>query len=65
MEHEIGTAAGVIWNHLKQNGESSIAQLKKGAKLKSPVYDWAIGWLAREGAIAITQQKRSYRIRLK
>jgi hypothetical protein len=65
MEHEIGSTAGVIWNHLKQNGESSIAQLKRSAKLKSPVCDWAIGWLAREGAIEITQQKTSFRVRLK
>ena len=65
MQQEIGTAAGVIWNRLKENGESSVAQLKKATKLESPVFDWAIGWLAREDAVVINPNKRSYAIRLK
>jgi len=50
MNEEIGTAAGVIWQALNGKGELSLAQLKKEVKGKgkSPVFDWAIGWLARE-----------------
>jgi len=34
------------------------------AQSKTGVFDWAIGWLARENKIAFTQQNRSIRIRL-
>ena len=40
-------------------------QLKRAAKTKTPLFDWAIGWLAREDKILITFEKRSFRIKLK
>ena len=65
MHDEIGTAAGVIWNHLRDNGEASVAKIKTATKLKPPVFEWAIGWLARENAIVITPKKTSYIVSLK
>jgi len=66
MQHEIGTAAGKIWNQLNQNGgEASLTQLKKATQLEPPVFEWAIGWLARENAIEITHNKKTYSMRLK
>jgi hypothetical protein len=64
MQEEIGTTAGAIWKILHTKGELSLSQLKKQTKAKPPVFDWAIGWLARENKIALTQQKRSIRVRL-
>lgn len=64
MHEEIGTMAGAIWKVLHTNGELTLSQLKKQSKAKTPLFDWAIGWLARENKIAITQQKRTVRIRL-
>ena len=64
MQEEIGTTAGAIWNILHAKGELSLSQLKKQTKAKPPVFDWAIGWLARENKIAFKQQKRSIRVRL-
>ena len=64
MQEEIGTTAGAIWKALHTNGELSLSQLKKHTKAKTPLFDWAIGWLARENKIALTQQKRSIRVRL-
>ena len=64
MQEEIGTTAGTIWKILHAKGELSLAQLKKQAKAETPVFDWAIGWLARENKIAFSQQKRSIRVRL-
>ena len=32
---------------------------------KSLVFDWAVGWLAREDKIVITREKRSFQLRLK
>jgi hypothetical protein len=56
MQEEIGTAAGSIWQALNTRGELSLAQLKKEVKAKTPLFDWAIGWLAREDRIAITPE---------
>jgi hypothetical protein len=38
----------------------SLAKFKKEVKGKTPVFDWAIGWLAREDKIVITREKRSF-----
>jgi Winged helix-turn-helix domain (DUF2582) len=65
MEEEIGVTAGAIWQTLNGNGEMSLAALKKEVNGKSPLIDWAIGWLAREDKIVLSRQKRSYYIRLK
>lgn len=64
MQEEIGTTAGAIWKILHTKGELSLSQLKKQTKADARVFDWAIGWLARENKIAFTQQKRSIRVRL-
>ena len=64
MQEEIGSTAGMIWRTLDAKGELSLAQLKKEVNGKAPIFDWAIGWLAREDKIVITQEKRSFCIRL-
>jgi hypothetical protein len=65
MQEEIGTVAGAIWQALDSKGELALARLKKEVNGKVPIFDWAIGWLAREEKIVITLKKRSFYIRLK
>ena len=65
MSEEIGTMAGAIWHTLEANGEMTLAKLKKELKAESPLFDWAIGWLAREDKIMLTGEKRSIRVCLK
>jgi len=65
MHEEIGKVAGEIWHALNSKGELSLTQLKKDVKGKTPLFDWAIGWLARENKIVIASEKRSFRVRLK
>ena len=65
MQEDVGTTAGAIWSTLNSQGELPLTQLKSAVKGKSPIFDWAVGWLAREGKILITREKRTYRIRLK
>lgn len=65
MNDEIGTAAGTIWSALNLRGEMSLKDLKEQTGLKTPLADWAIGWLAREGNVVLLADKRSYRVRLK
>jgi hypothetical protein len=57
--------AGAIWHALNARGERSLAQLKKEVNAKGPLFDWALGWLAREDKIIITPKKSSFTIRLK
>ena len=64
MHEEIGTTAGVIWQALNANGELSLPGLKQQVDANAPVFDWALGWLAREGKIVISRHQRSYRVRL-
>ncbi len=64
MHEEIGTTAGAIWQALNANGELSLPGLRGQIEAKPPVFEWAIGWLAREDKIVITRHQRSYRVRL-
>ena len=61
----IGPVSGAIWHALEANGEMTLARLKKEVKSESPIFDWAIGWLAREDKIVLTREKRSFRVCLK
>jgi hypothetical protein len=65
MSEEIGTMAGAIWKTLEANGEMTLTKLKKELKAGSPLFDWAIGWLAREDKIILTTEKRTTRVSLK
>ena len=65
MQKEIGSTAGIIRHALNDKGELSLAKLKKEVSGKTPVFDWAVGWLAREDKVVITREKRSFRLRLK
>ena len=65
MTEEIGMMAGAIWQALETNGEITLAKLKKDLNAASPLFEWAIGWLAREDKIMLTTDKRSTRVCLK
>ena len=62
IEEEIGKTAGAIWDALNTRSEQSLSELKIAVKGKEPTFDWAIEWLARENQIAITPEKRSFRM---
>ena len=64
LQEEIGTAAGAIWRVLAENGGCALPKLRKSVGCKTPVFDWAIGWLARENKIAIAREKRSFLVHL-
>jgi hypothetical protein len=65
MQEKIGTAAGLIWEALNRKGELSLGQLKREVKGKTPIFDWAIGWLAREEKVLIKPERRSFRLHLR
>lgn len=65
MEGEIGGAAGIIWQFLDQHGETALNRLKQGTRLSDQMLLMGLGWLAREGKLALVRQGRTLRIGLR
>lgn len=65
MIEEIGAVAGAIWQALDMNGEMTLAKLKKEVNAEGSLFDWGIGWLAREDKITLMREKRSLYVCLK
>ena len=61
----IGDTAGLVWNFLRINGESSLSTLEKKVEAPRSMVSMAVGWLAREGKIEVKDEKRAVRISLK
>ena len=59
---EIGATAGKVWNFLHNSGESSLSAVERGVGASKQLVCMAIGWLAREGKIALRQEKRSLQV---
>ena len=55
---DIGTAAGVVWGFLNDNGATSLAALTKGTDLPKELALQAIGWLAREDKVVFEKTLR-------
>ena len=61
----IGETAGQVWEFLQQHGRCSLNAVKLGVPAPKSQVDMAIGWLAREGKIDLSQEKRSLQVWLK
>ena len=61
----IGSSAGVIWNFLDKNGETSVSKLVKETKLETKVAQRAMGWLASEDKVKFELNGRTEVISLK
>ena len=55
---QIGETAGAIWHVLNEHGSLSVAKLVERVGGNRDVVMQAIGWLAREDKIDITETKR-------
>ena len=58
LVEQIGGAAGTIWHALHKDGSMSVAKLVETVELNRDLVMQAIGWLAREGKLHITETKR-------
>ena len=66
MVREIGGTAGEIWKHLEKNGEMTTLKLKSALGITNAVLYLALGWLAREGKLNISEYaKNNYKVSLK
>jgi hypothetical protein len=62
---EIGRVAGEIWTLLSNNGEQTLAAIKKSVDASSDVVLAGIGWLAREDKLDFATSGRTLKISLR
>jgi hypothetical protein len=55
---QIGETAGKIWHALHKEGPLSVAKLVESIEVNRDLVMQAIGWLAREGKLVISETKR-------
>lgn len=65
MSDLVGSAAGILWNYLDAEGESSVAKITKAIELDGKTLQRAIGWLAKEEKITIALRGRTEIVALK
>ena len=65
LQEQIGFSAGMIYDYLNNNGESSFSKMKKELDLKGNFADLGLGWLAREDKVEISKKGTSVSVRLK
>ena len=56
----IGDTAGLVWNFLRTNGESSLSTLEKKVEAPRSMVSMAVGWLAREGKIEVKDESELF-----
>ena len=64
IEH-IGETAGLVWGCLHDNGPMSMAKLTKQVDASRDVVMQAVGWLAREDKLTISEKNRTRVVGLK
>ena len=64
MMETIGQTAGQIWNYLNENGETTVAKMKKELDLKGNFAELGLGWLAREGKVEMSKKGTATNVRL-
>jgi hypothetical protein len=62
---QVGETAGKIWNLLSDEGPQTFPQLKKKLNGTGELLSFALGWLAREDKVDITQEKKIVKVALK
>ena len=62
---QVGETAGKIWHILESEGPHTIPQLKKKLNGSGELLSFALGWLAREDKVDITQEKKAFKVTLR
>ena len=63
--HQIGETAGVVWFYLNEEGEASLATIKKDLSVSVDLLLAAVGWLAREEKLEFAVSGKTVKISLK
>ena len=59
MSEMIGMTAGKVWQFLKTNGPAPVKTIQKNIGEDAVLTNQAIGWLAREGKLAINRAQKN------
>lgn len=62
---QVGETAGKVWQLLSSEGPQTQAQIKKKLNESNELVSLALGWLAREDKLDITQEKKNLTATLK
>ena len=62
---QVGETAGKVWHLLNDEGPHTFAQLKKKLDGSGELLSFALGWLAREDKVDITQERQTVKVALK
>jgi hypothetical protein len=65
MNAQIGETAGKIWHLLNDQGPQTLPQIKKKLDGSGELLSFALGWLAREDKVGLTQEKKVVKVALK
>jgi hypothetical protein len=65
IKAQVGETAGRIWHLLDDEGPQTFPQLKKKLDGSAELLSFALGWLAREDKVDITQEKKVVKVALK
>jgi hypothetical protein len=58
MVEQIGINAGKVWSVLDESGRQNVKEIKKATKLTDKDLYAALGWLAREGKVALEAEEK-------
>jgi hypothetical protein len=62
---QIGETAGKIWQLLSEGGPLTLAQMRRRLNGSSELMNLALGWLAREDRVSVTQERHTLRVKLR
>jgi hypothetical protein len=62
---QVGETAGKIWHLLNDEGPQTFQQLKKKLNGSGEILSFALGWLAREEKVGITQERKIITVALR
>ena len=62
---QVGETAGSVWHLLNDGGPQTFPQLKKKLDGSGELLSFALGWLAREDKVDISQENKIVKIALK
>ncbi len=60
----IGDTAGEVWRYLKEHDSATLTTMVRAIGQPSEMVLMAVGWLAREGKLELSQEKLTITIRL-
>jgi hypothetical protein len=58
----IGETAGDVWQFLQSNGRSRLSAVERGIEAPKALVDMAVGWLACERKLELSQEKRAIQV---